>query len=48
MNEAKNVDLFLFPFSFFFFLFFVVGRGGGGGGGGLFKRKLDCWHVLEQ
>ena len=45
MNEAKNVDLFFFPFSFFFFSFFL---GGGGCGGGLFKRKLDCWHVLEQ
>ena len=29
MNEAKNVDLFLFPFSF---LFFFVGGGGEGGG----------------
>ena len=44
MNEAKNVDLFLFPFSFLFFF-------GGVGGvvvGGLFMRKLDCWQVLEQ
>ena len=37
MNEAKNVDLFLFPSSF---LFFFGGGGGGGGGGWIVYEKI--------